>query len=200
MELILFVALLAINLLISWWNAKVCGTYWSESKALGGFPRLLMWCGAVQSAIGFSMIILLVEVILAQAFGYLPSKAAQAAFSLWYLFIIVPCIGTGIIITVHSWIVAWRERNWQNIGAAAWNTFATGHNIYSAANGGVSDAFGKVGDLFSGDDSKEAAACKLVILLVAISLVGGALITGWLIKRYDRIALRDLKVPVPARA
>ncbi|QNJ57428.1 hypothetical protein Dolphis_122 [Pseudomonas phage Dolphis] len=198
MATLLLVAILAINLLISWWNAKVCGTYWSESKALGGFPRVLMWCGAIQSVIGFSMFILFAEVFVAMGLGYLPPKAAEAAVSLWYLAVIVPCIGTGIIITVHSWVVALRERNWQSIGGAAWNTFATGHNIYSAANGGVSDAFDKVGDLFSSNDSKEGAAAKLVILLVVVSLVGGALLTGWLIKHYDRRALRELKAKAVA--
>ncbi|TRO38586.1 hypothetical protein EQ832_12090 [Pseudomonas sp. ALS1131] len=191
MSTLLFVGLLLINLVISWWNAKVCGTFWSESKALGGFPRLLMWCGAIQSAIGFSMVILFGLVFTSLGLGYLTPKAAEAAFSLWYLAAIFPCIGTGIVITVHSWAVAWRERNWQSMGAAAWNTFATGHNIYSAASGGVSSAFSKVGDLFKGNDSKEGAAAKLVILLVVVAILGGVLLTTWLIAKYDRIALTD---------
>ena len=192
MSTFIIVAVLAINLAISWYNAKVCGTYWAESKALGGFPRVLIWCGAIQSVIGFSMLILFVEVFGAAALGYLPPKAMDAAFSLWYLAVIVPCIGTGLIITIHSWAVALRERNWQSMGAAAWNTFATGHNIYSAANGGVSDALGKVGDLFSGSDSKEGAAAKLVLLLVVVSLLGGVLLTAWLIGIYDRRVRREL--------
>lgn len=192
--LILF-AIIALNLLISWYNARICGTYWAESKALGGFPRLLMWCGAIQSAIGFSMALVVVEVLAATKLGYLSPQHADAAFSLWYLGAILPCIGTGLIITVHSWVVAWRERSWSNMGTAAWNTFATGHNIYSAANGGVSTAFDKVGDLFKGNDNKQA---QLVIALVLLSLVGGVLITMWLIGLYDRrarLALRGQAMP-----
>lgn len=29
MSMMLFVAILALNLLISWWNCKVCGEHWS---------------------------------------------------------------------------------------------------------------------------------------------------------------------------
>lgn len=192
MNALFIVAILAINVIISWYNAKVCGSHWSEAKALGGFARVLMWCGAIQSVIGFSMAILFVEVFAGVAFGQLPAKAADAAISLWYLAVIVPCIGTGLIITVHSWVIAWRERSWQNIGGAAWNTFATGHNIYSAANGGVSSAIEKVGDLFSGD-SKEGAAAKLVIAIVVLALLGGALLTAVLIGKYDRQARLKLR-------
>jgi len=185
---LLLVALLALNGLISWYNAKICGEHWEETKLFGGFPRVLMWCGAIQSVIGFSMIILFAEAYIAISTGHLPPKAAEAVFSLWYLLVIVPAIGTGLVITVHSWIVAWRERNIANIGTAAWNTFASASNIYQAANGGVSEAFGKVGDLFSSDDSKEAAAIKLVIAMVVISLLGGVLVTMYLIRKYARNA------------
>lgn len=192
MNLILIIGLLVVNTFISWYNAKVCGEHWSESKALGGFARVLMWCGAIQSAIGFSMILLLAEMGIAIATGSLPQKAVEAAASLWYLAVIIPALGTGLIITVHSWIIAIRERSWQNMGAAAWNTFATGHNVYSAANGGVSDALSKVGDLFDGDD-KDGVIAKLVILLVAIALAGGGLLTALLIRKYDRRALAELR-------
>lgn len=188
MSAFVLIILLLLNGVVSWWNAKVCGAHWSESKALGGFPRVLMWCGAIQSAIGFSMLLLVAGITAGLASGHLPAKAASAAMSLWYLAVIVPCIGTGLIITVQSWVVAYRERSWANMGVAAYNTFASGMNIYQAADGGVSDALSKVGDLFSSGDSKEAAAIKLVLLLVVGSLIGGALLTAWLIRVYDRRA------------
>lgn len=190
MSMLLFVGLILLNLVISWWNAKVCGTYWSESKKLGGFVRVMMWCGVIQSAIGFSMALVVIEVLGASHLGYLSPKAAEAAFSLWYLAVIIPCIGTGLIITVHSWVVAWRTRSWGDAGVAAWNTFASGSNIYNAANGGVSTALDKVGDLFKGNDNKQA---QLVIALVLLSLVGGVLITMWLVGVYDKRARLDLR-------
>ncbi len=185
MSIILTVLLLGLTGLVSWYNAKVCGSHWAEAKALGGFPRVLMWCGAIQSAIGFSMLILLVELGIGLVTGYLPAKAASAAMSLWYLAVIVPCIGTGLIITIQSWVTAYRERSWANAGIAAYNTFATGMNIYNAANGGVSEAISKVSDLFGDDDNPLG---KVVLLLVVIAIAGGAVVTSWLISRYDRQA------------
>ena len=186
------VAIVALNVFISWYNTKVCGQYWAESKALGGFPRVLMWCGAVQSAVGFSSLFLVVGLAIAGVTGYLPHKALEAAANLWYLAVIIPCIGTGIVITVHSWVVAYRERNWQNMGTAAYNTFATASNLYGAANGGVSDAFKSVGDLFSGDSEDGGAVVVLVIAIVVCSILGGVVLTAWLIQKYNRQACREL--------
>lgn len=188
MGMLMLWGILALNLLISWFNCKTCGTMWAESKRLGGWIRVLVWCGAIQAAIGFSSVIIFIEVYAAYLTGHLDEKYAQAAISLWYLGIIIPAIGTGLLITVHSWIVAYRERNWANMGAAAWNTFASAHNIYNAANGGVSGAWDSVSKLFKGGDSKDSKQAQLVILLVIISLAAGILITMGLIGHYDRKA------------
>lgn len=185
-------AILAINLGVSWYNAVVCGRHWTETKIMGGFPRLLMWCAATQSAVGFSMLLIIIGVFGASALGHMPPKAMHAAMSLWYLAVIIPAIGTGLVVTIHSWIVAWRERSWQNVGAAAWNTYAAGSNLFNAANGGVLDAILDVSDLFDGDDAGGAIA-KLVLFLVIVSLLGGVLVTCLLIRKHDRIARRQLR-------
>lgn len=190
MSIAILIGIILLNLVISWWNAKACGSHWSESKAIGGFVRVLMWCGVIQSAIGFSMALIFVEVIVAGSLGYLSPKAVDATLSLWYLAVILPAIGTGLVITVHSWAIAWRTRSWGDMGVAAWNTFASGSNIYNAANGGVSTALDKVGDLFKGNDNKQA---QLVIALVLLSLVGGVLITMWLVGIYDRKARLEMR-------
>lgn len=187
-ELLLFVGLMALNLLISWWNCRVVGSIWHETKATGGFMRVLAWCGAVQSTVGFSAVLLVVMIAGAFAFGYLPMEYAKAAASLWYLMVVVPAIGTGLIITVHSLIEAWRERSMASMGTAAWNTIATGHNLYSAASS-VPSAWKDVSDaLFDGDgDSRKVV---LVLLIVAVAIAGGALITAMLIRHYSSEAKR----------
>lgn len=190
MSTLLLIVILAINTLISWLNAKVCGRYWSEAKALGGFPRVLMWCGAIQSAVGFSMLLLVAAVAGGIAGGWLSQEAADAATSLWYLIVIVPAIGSGLIITVYSWSVALRERDWMSAGSAAWNTFASVHNIYSAIED-VPSAWKEVCDVFGGDDSSDSSLGHIVLLLVGVSLAGGVLLTAWLIRVYDRRARLD---------
>ena len=48
----------------------------------------------------------------------------SALMSLIYLFIIIPAIGSGIIITIQSWINFSRDKSLMNLGVAGWNTFA----------------------------------------------------------------------------
>jgi hypothetical protein len=183
---------LALNTFISWYNAKVCGTYWEESKVLGGFPRVLMWCGAIQSAIGFSMLFLLVMLGVAHLTGHLPPELAHATVSLWYLLVILPCIGTGLIITAHSWVIAWRDRSWQNMGAAAWNTFSTGMNIYDLANGGGATALNNIGELFSSDSDDDGRLGRIAIGMVLVAIVGGAMLTAWIIRTYSQQACSEM--------
>jgi hypothetical protein len=182
-----------LNLGISWLNCYVLGGIWAESRALGGFSRVLAWCGAVQSAIGFSSVIGAAVGYALFVTGHLPPKVAVGAASLWYLLIIIPAIGTGLIITVQSWVVAFRTRSILDMGSAAYNTFAMAHNIASAANGGISDALAGVGKLFDGEDG-DGAMVVLAIALVAVSLGGGIVLTALLIRKYAG------RLPVPARA
>lgn len=64
MDGLILIGLLIINLGISFWNAKVCGQSWVEAKAVGGFIRVLIWCGAIQAAIGFSMVLIVIILFL----------------------------------------------------------------------------------------------------------------------------------------
>lgn len=189
--------ILALNFGISWWNCYALGGIWAEARALGGWPRFLAWCGATQAAIGFSSVALALFAGIAYATGHLPDKALQAAAGLWYLLVIIPALGTGLALTIQSWIVAFRERSIANMGIAAYNTLAQVHNLYGAIDG-IGQAFGAVKDMlpgFGGDsdsdsDSAEAAMALLIIGLVIGALLSGVLLTGALIARYSgRLAL-----------
>lgn len=183
MELLFVIGIVILNCGISWWNCKVAGSIWVEAKKVGGFMRVLVWCAAIQSAVGFSSALIVIMAFGALAFGYLPPEHAQAALSLWYLLIIIPAIGSGLIITLHSLITAWRERNMANMGVAAWNTFASGMNIYNAVSD-IPDAWEAVGKVFSGDKKGDTKASALLILIVVVAIAGGILITMSLIKHY----------------
>ncbi|WP_433867572.1 hypothetical protein [Ralstonia wenshanensis] len=178
----MLILLLALNFGVSWLNCWSVGGMWAESKALGGFPRLLAWCGAIQAAIGFSSVIGAVLGAIAFHFGFLPVKAASQAMSLWYLLVIIPAIGSGLIITVHSWIIAFRERSILNMGAAAYNTLAQAHNMLGAFRN-MGSALDAVAGLFSNDDDEPSVAV-LVVALVAFALASGVLLTAYLIRRY----------------
>lgn len=185
MELLFIVGLLALGAGISWWNCKVVGGIWAEARKAGGFMYVLAWCGAIQSALGFSQVLIFGLAFGAHAFGYLPKEYASAAISLWYLLIIIPAIGTGLIITVQSLVTAWRERNIANMGVAAWNTFASGMNIYNAMEG-IPNAWEAVSSVLGSDskDDKDGSKAALLILLVVVAISGSVLITMSLIRHY----------------
>jgi hypothetical protein len=183
---------LALNFVISWMNCWSVGGIWAESKALGGSVRLLAWCAAIQAAIGFSSVLGFLVGAVAYHLHFLSPRAADAAESLWYLLIIVPAVGTGLIITIESWIAAYRERSLLNMGTAVWNTYAQLHNIAGAIDG-VGEAFSNVFSFFSSEDEEEGGLGALVIGLVVVALAGGVALTVVLISYYSG------RLPVPAR-
>jgi hypothetical protein len=188
MSTLIVVALVLLNLGISYWNARVCGQVWNEVKALGGWMRVVVWSGAVQSAVGFSSVLLLALGGLAYVTGYLPAEYARRMTSLWYVLVIIPALMTGWVLTIHSWIVLWRERSLMDLAAASWNTFASLKNTYDAVQhmGGAMDSAGSLfGDLFDDVDDPKAALALLCLVIVVSSILGGVLLT-WLIIRKHR--------------
>jgi len=192
---------LALNFGISWWNARACGRAWEESRAIGGWIRVVVWCGAIQSAIGFSSVFMLPLVFLAHAAfpDTFTSETLNGALNLWYVTIIFPALGSGLALTIESWIAAYRERSLMTIGIAAYNTLAQVHNTLGAI-GSFGPAFRSVGDMFSSvvtskDDAKGKAGllgAMLAVAVVAIALFAGTILTAVLIRRYAGT------VPLPA--
>lgn len=193
----MIILLLALNFGIAWFNCWSVGGIWIESKALGGFPRVLAWCGAIQSVIGFSCLFVYALAFGLHAFGKLSDHAYNAALSLWYLLVIIPCIGSGLIITIQSWIVAFRDRSISNLGVAGYNTFAQAYNMYQAIDG-IGDAFGIVGSLFDSDskDEDDSGAGALVVVVVLLALFGGVVLTWALIRLYSARLPKPARVPL----
>lgn len=85
-----------------------------------------------------------------------------------------PILGTGLALTVHSWGVLWRRRNFANAATAGWNTFAQVYNTMGALQH-VPQASRRLGNFFGGDSKDKG---KLVVLfLVALAAIGGILTT-----------------------
>ena len=197
------VLILALNFGVSWLNARSCGRAWVESKAAGGLVRVLVWCGAIQSAVGFSSVFLFPLLFVANAMApdYFTADQLDAAVSLWYLTIILPALGTGLLITIESWIAVYRQHSLANIGVAAYNTLVQAHNTMGAINSfgpalsAVGKAFGSVAKS-RGDAKGKAALLGLMIAVavVVIALSAGVVLTATLIHRYAAT------VPLPALA
>lgn len=176
---------LILNFGVSWANAMSCGRAWEESKAVGGFLRFLVWCGAINSAIGFSSVFMFPVSFVAQAMfpDVLTPQDLHAVFSLWYLTIIFPALGTGLIITIESWNAAFRTRSLGNMSRATYNTFAQAHNTMHAIDS-FHPAASSVSKLFTGKGDARGKAILLGIIIVTVSLCAGIILTAVLIHRW----------------
>lgn len=191
--MLLLVLIMILNVGISFWNARVVGLMWPERKAHGTFMYLVILSAVVQSVFGFSMPILFGELWAATAWHLISPAFMKATVEGWYLFAILPLLGTGLIITIHSWMESYRERSFGNMATAAYNTVAQAHNMYSAVSG-IGDAFKGLGDFFSSDDENASGAgIALLIAFVALSVLGGAFITYGVVQHYAG------RMAIPAR-
>jgi len=192
----MMILIVVMNVGLSFLNAYVCGRSWEESKAVGGIIRLVVWCTAIQSAIGFSAVILLFLIFLANDCvpGYFTEVYFKGALNLWYLTIIFPTIGAGLSITIESWVAAYRDASLLKLSNAAWNTFAQIHNMANAVEeiGGALDA---VHDPFTSNSDDDGRDVGLAIMfgLVSLALLGGSQITAAIIRYFSG------SVPLPDR-
>ncbi len=197
MDAILIVLVLALNVIISLWNCYAVGTAWKDVMALGSkFEKLVAWSALVQSGVGFSMPILIAltyVTISVLTVGEKPTltpaegqQVLQSIFSLWYVAVIFPVIGTGFAITAHSLYIAYQRRDFRSIAIAGWNSFAQIHNTLSAINN-LGGAFKNVGALFDGIGRSDDARVKIVaivIILVIIALASGFMIAFALVRYF----------------
>jgi len=112
-------------------------------------------------------------------------------FSLWYVAVIFPILGSGLAIWAHSLRIAYQRRDFGSFAVAGWNTFAQVRNTLSAVDN-LGGTMGSVGDLFKGalggkGDAKGKLAI-LAIMIVVISLVGGFMIAFGLVRYFARTA------------
>ena len=118
----MLILVLGLNLVISFLNARNVGRVWAETKAIGGWIRVVAWAGAIQSAVGFTYVYAFLVAYIAVSTGYLPPAMLGVLMSLMYIMIIIPLLGSAIVITIQSWINVAREKSLMNPGVAAWNT------------------------------------------------------------------------------
>jgi len=193
--LLLMIPILLLNVGISFWNARVCGLVWDESKVLGDWIRVVVISGAVQAACGFTMAIAFALVAVLAGAGALTPRDLEFVVPLLYLAVGIPLIGTGLIILMHSWIEFFRNKTLVNAGVAVYNTIAMAHNISDAVNGfgpALKEVFKTIGGAADGDDN-DAKAVVMGIVILLVALGGGYLLTMAIIKHYAG------KLPLPER-
>lgn len=198
---ILFIVLLVINGFISWLNCRTAGMAWKDTMAVGSwFEKALLWCAAIQSTIGFSMLLLfpmgfgLIAYLTSGTPPYItPAEGKELLdqlFSLWYAMVILPCIGSGTVIWVHSVKVAIQTRRPGAIAAATWNSFAQVMNIIDLFRnfGHVTSSVGKLFESAGNSKDNKGKAAIAIIIVAVLAIIMGAIITAGLISFYARRA------------
>lgn len=192
---VLFLVMM-LNFGISIWNASVVGRYWSEKKQLPTWSQVVLWAGAVMSVCGFFIVYLvLVTMVMQETHGFEffaslwkvtlePADIemlVQNIFDLGYLMCIFFVIGSGLIIMVHSWMVAYVRRDFLSYGVAGYNTGANLYNVVRATRH-VPQAVGSLAKGFGRMRLRGKGAAGLVLFLmfllpIVISLTGAIVTT-----------------------
>jgi len=180
-----------INFGISLLNAFGCASAWAESKAVGGWQRFMVWMGAGMAAIGFSWCYCMAIVGGLYGVGVLDQESANFAFSTAYVALVPGLLGIGLVITIDSWVVAFRRGGFVNYGVAVWNTWAQVHNTMNAVNN-FGAAFSAVGDGLGNivsklNKGKDGWKLVLAFFAVVLSLGLGVLTTWFIIHRFAGI-------------
>ena len=174
-EVFFLVLMLLLNGAIATWNAWIIGRCWPMAGSFG--TKLLLVCGYVQSGIGYSSVLIVGLVLGGYGLGWLDVAVVKFAFSLWYVLVIVPLIGTGFVIWLHSVLTCIKDPSIGGFAVGAWNTYAMYSNISSAVEH-LPAALEAVGEGFSGLlDSKDGWRVALALLIVAISIGLGFAVT-----------------------
>jgi len=168
---ILVFLIIIINTLISAYNAYSCGRIWSVCQ---GFMKIAAVAGLIVSVAGFIQTWVLLIGFITEYFGWLKPDALNALFSMTYVLIVLPVIGSGIILTIQSWIAAVRTRNVGSGAGAVWNTGATAYDIYQAMET-LPNAFNSVINFFSSEDEDSGSKASVALIFtVAVMMSLGS--------------------------
>lgn len=178
-----------LNFGISFWNAYAVGNSWVETKHKGGWPLFTAWAGAIMSATGFTWCYLIALAALALQGQWLDRDIVLAAVNLGYVLLIPGVIVAGGVITLDSWARAYRNRTIQDIGIAAWNSYAEYHNTFHAIDN-IRKSFKYVMNTGSSSRSSDSEgkgsdikAVLIMIVLVIVACLAGVITTAIIITR-----------------
>lgn len=170
MVVFLYILIMVWNFFVSWSNARYCGMYWSESKAMLDSNcnfnitgkdksfRVLVVSGYIMAIAGFTMVY--ASILLLIAPFVLPlfiesidiPTVTQLAADFIYILLVATIIPSGFIIWFNSVRTAWNNRTFGNIANAVYNTGAQLHNVVNASRE-VPSAFGRITETLLGSSS-----------------------------------------------
>jgi hypothetical protein len=189
---------MALNGLISCWNAYATGKNWIYTRQAGGFAHLVTWAGYLMTIAGFSWCLLMAEALIAYYYHWygFDYRALTAMINFGFLLIGPVIVLAGIPIWLDSVANAVRQRSFSGTMLAGYNTYAQIHNtieVFSSlgpALDNVTDFFRSSGssssDSDSDSDSSSGVLGVLVLVLVLVAIAGGIVLATAIVSRVAR--------------
>ena len=193
---VLFLGLLILNFVISWYNSVTVGRMWSESKVIGGAFRVYSVAVYIMAVTGFTMVygnvllLILPSVIpLIPELSWIPVDGLRSLTSdMLYVLIITFIVPSGLILWYGSIVNFVRKRTLTNGLAAGWNTYAQIRNTLHAAKN-MPGALGRIAEALFGKKSKEkdgGAIIMFAVLIIILAVLGGWFTASAIMKKADR--------------
>ena len=167
MMIFAFILIFIINPLISFANAYIVGKEWKNIQYGSIWDKTLAVSGLIQSIAGFSMPTLGILLFIGYITKYLSMNQINIGIDLLWVSIIVPVVGSGIIITIQSIKDAIKEKSFGSGAVAFWNLGATIENIINM----VSNFGSVISDISSRSDDEDDSSKLVIVFIVGISLL-----------------------------
>jgi hypothetical protein len=193
----MLIMMLVLNSGIAWWNARTAGRSWLEARTLGGWVWILTWCTVIQAAAGFTSVFGILLAVAAGALHLLSRHGVHLAMGLSYLLVLFPILGSGLLITLSSWQIAFREKNISSLSVVAYNSLAMAYNTASAIEH-VPSLWQSLRSMTANDKaSKDSDDDSWTIIGIALTaLAAGVCLTIWIV----RTNMSKADLPIQAEA
>ena len=165
---LILAAVLVLDFVLSLWNAYASGVTWGLLRGQPGhsFSKACAVAGLGLAFAGMAYATTIVLSWLAFEVGFLAIWDLLYLVSFDLIVFGAMIIGFGLLITVQSIAIAYRQRNFGSIAIATWNTFSEVWDIATYVQG-----FQTAATVVKGDQRDRANLVAVLAVAVAIALV-----------------------------
>ena len=165
---LILAVIIVFDFVVSLWNAYSSGVIWGLLRNQPGktFSKVCAVAGLGLAFAGMAYATTIILSWVALQVGFLAIWDFLYLVSFDFLFFGAMIIGFGLLITVQSIAIAYRQRNFGSIAIASWNTFAEVWDIATYARG-----FQTAASVVRGDSRDRANIAAILAAAVAIALI-----------------------------
>ncbi|HYK93698.1 MAG TPA: hypothetical protein VEY07_06615 [Thermoplasmata archaeon] len=165
---LLLALIIVFDFVLSLWNAYSSGVIWGLLRSQPGktFSKVSAFAGLGLAFAGMAYATTIILAWVAWQIGFLAIWDFLYLVSFDFLVFGAMIIGFGLVVTVQSITIAYRQRNFGSIAIATWNTFAEVWDIATYAQG-----FQTAASVMKGDRRDRSNVTAILLVAVAIALI-----------------------------